>query len=224
MVTHGEASPEGRWRHSAAVLVNTRGEEVMVVFGGRNVKGQSLSDFWCLNLVSLLWTQLEGIGSVPCGRHSASCAVWENKMVLHGGLDGDDVPLNSLFIVALKEKEGIPYFSSEEVKMDPPLPSRYSCCGVVYGSHLVLVGGVTWDCISPHVIIVDLKALKWTSVRVKVEDVPMLLYGVSAVALPNKECSHEVQVLLLCGGGNCFSFGTHFNSCPCLITCSLETN
>ena len=45
---------------------------------------------------------------------------------------------------------------------------RYSCCGIVCGSHLVLVGGVTWDCISPHVIIVDLKALKWTSVRVRV--------------------------------------------------------
>ena len=32
---------------------------------------------------------------------------------------------------------------------------------------------------------------------------------------------HKVQLLIVGGGGNCFSFGTHFNRHPMMLTISL---
>ena len=66
---------------------------------------------------------------------------------------------------------------------------RYSCCGIVHDSHLILVGGVSWNCNSPHIIIIDLKELKWTSVRVRVSVVTSVRVRVSAVTSESEsEC------------------------------------
>ena len=50
------------------------------------------------------------------------------------------------------------------------------------------------------------------------DEAPLLMYGVSAFVIPDKESPEEAKLVVMNGGGNCFSFGTHFNPLPYLIT------
>lgn len=76
--TKGEA-PSARWRHSASVVQNCKGEpvpapvgvmtsltvllfigeDILVVLGGRNTRGEALSDCHQLQLPSLTWSKVE---------------------------------------------------------------------------------------------------------------------------------------------------------------------
>lgn len=60
----------------------------MFIFGGYD--GQSwLNDFYSLNLTNLRWTKIENNGESPSERFGFASGIFENKMFLFGGFDGN---------------------------------------------------------------------------------------------------------------------------------------
>ena len=80
------ALPEGRQWHSAIVA----GDQ-MVIFGGDNSRGDSLSDTWALDLRSQQWKQLSFTGAMPEERCLHSAALWGNRMLVLGGRENEDL-------------------------------------------------------------------------------------------------------------------------------------
>lgn len=89
---------------SAAMLDPVR--DRLVVFSGY---GQASSEIWGLSLgASPAWTQLVPVGGVPLGRagHTAILDKPRNRMVVFGGLQGDQYPLNDVWVYDLAGSAG----------------------------------------------------------------------------------------------------------------------
>uniref|UniRef100_A0A674NKR6 tRNA wybutosine-synthesizing protein 4 n=1 Tax=Takifugu rubripes TaxID=31033 RepID=A0A674NKR6_TAKRU len=199
------APPAARWRHAAAV-VDHSGENFLFVFGGKHESGAVLGDACFLHLKQQHWTE----GSVPEPRHShTACSHRMGGAVVFGGLNERGAPLGD---VALLRPNGSG-FAWEILEVQPSPVPRYSHSAHVIGDNLLLVGGV-WlhsDGV-PDVAVINLVTRCCVEFRLDRDSVPwplMLHSFCSEITDPE-----EPELLLLGGGGNCFSFGTHFNCQP----------
>ncbi|XP_037344203.2 tRNA wybutosine-synthesizing protein 4 [Pungitius pungitius] len=210
MVCTGEP-PAPRWRHTATA-VRHKGKSFLFVFGGKNESEAALSDSGFLSVDQQHWTQVPVEGAAPEARHSHSACSYRGGVVVFGGLDRRGVPLGGPAV--LRPTDG--GFSWERVEVRPPVVPRYSHSAHVVGHRLVVVGGV-WlhsDGV-PGVAVVDLSARSSAEFRLDTSSVPwplMLHSFCSELSDPE-----EPQLLLVGGGGNCFSFGTHFNLQPVTV-------
>lgn len=96
---------------------------------------------------------------------------------------------------------------------------RYSHTAHVVDDNLVLIGGVTpISSHPPGVIVLHLKNLTWKSYTLPAcltPSIPLMLHNHCSV------CWEDSQgIMVLGGGGNCFSFGTHFNDGPVFLDLS----
>ncbi|KAM9804463.1 tRNA wybutosine-synthesizing protein 4 [Neosynchiropus ocellatus] len=218
------AAPAPRWRHSATV-VRHRGEHLVVVFGGKNESVMFLADTAFLSLEQKRWTQLPVEGAAPEARHSHSASAYQGGVVIFGGLGMSGEALGDLALLRPTERG----FRWETLPLNPPpgprsvklcsLPNfsvsplviwcyRYSHRSHVIGRHLCVVGGV-WlhsDQV-PGVVLINLDT--YTSVEFPLDTTsvprPLMLHSFCS------ELMGQTELLLIGGGGNCFSFGTHFN-------------
>nr|XP_015213796.1 PREDICTED: tRNA wybutosine-synthesizing protein 4-like [Lepisosteus oculatus] len=91
--------------------------------------------------------------------------------------------------------------------------SRYSHSAHVIGQRLILVGGVWLQAEGvPGVAVVDLATGGSVEYSLDTSAVPWPLMLHSHRSAPLEDGGPEL--LLVGGGGNCFSFGTHLNPCP----------
>lgn len=84
-------TPEARYLH-AAVLDTKRNR--MLVFGGKNISGAKLNDFWSLDLTTLVWSQITITGVGPAARSGSALHYKEDTdrvLVLTGGSTADNV-------------------------------------------------------------------------------------------------------------------------------------
>lgn len=210
MVCSGD-SPAPRWRHSAAV-VRHKGKDFLFVFGGKNESEAALGDGCFLCVTQQQWTKIPVEGRAPEPRHSHSACSHQGGVVMFGGLDRRGVPLGDT--VALRPTER--GFTWERVEVQPPPVPRYSHSAHVVGEKLVVVGGV-WlhpDGV-PGVVVIDLATRGCVEFSLDTTSVPwpLMLHSFCS-ELTDPE---EPQLLLIGGGGNCFSFGTHFNPQPVTV-------
>ncbi|NXS91933.1 TYW4 protein, partial [Jacana jacana] len=202
-----------RWRHSATE-VTFKGEEFLLLYGGRSAVEPVLGD-WCFlhtRDLSLAAIPVEGPG--PEGRHSHSACSWKGGALIAGGLGAAEQPLGSVFF--LRELDH--GFGWQTVETHPPLIPRYSHTAHVHDRKLLLVGGVWLNTSSvPGLTVVDLITGLCVDYTINVEHLewPLMLHNHSSVFLPN-----EKELLLIGGGGNCFSFGTHLNPEPVSLSLS----
>lgn len=104
--------PAARWRHTANVVTQKGcNEHKMLVFGGRDEKNL-LGDCWTFDMKALKWSEvalLLGDQNIITMRHSHSSALWSNgitnNLVISGGLDSNEKPLNDLIVVELLTNE-----------------------------------------------------------------------------------------------------------------------
>ncbi|KAF2984959.1 hypothetical protein EK904_000383 [Melospiza melodia maxima] len=97
-------------------------------------------------------------------------------------------------------------------------PLGYSHTAHVHEGKLLLVGGVWFHASSvPGVTVIDLMTGLCFNYVINVEHLewPLMLHNHSSVFLPD-----EKELLVIGGGGNCFSFGTHLNPEPVLLSLS----
>ncbi|XP_062833117.1 tRNA wybutosine-synthesizing protein 4 isoform X2 [Anolis carolinensis] len=202
----GLASPM-RWRHSATE-VEHQGEAYLFVYGGCS-SGQRVRDDGCfLHLEQMQCLEVPVEGPVPPGRHSHGACAWEGGVLMAGGLGAAEQPLGS--VLFLRPIEG--GFRWQTLETFPPLIPRYSHTAHVHRGKLLLVGGVWLHAPSvPGVAVVDLATGQAAEYSIDTAPLewPLMLHGHSSVFLPEEEAA-----LVLGGGSNCFSFGSHLNRHP----------
>ncbi|NXN57751.1 TYW4 protein, partial [Rynchops niger] len=202
-----------RWRHSTTEVI-FKGEKYLFLYGGRSAIEPVLGDWCFLHTQELSCIVIPVEGPVPESRHSHSACSWKGGVLIAGGLGAAEQPLGSVFFLRELERG----FQWQIVETHPPLSPRYSHTAHVHDGKLLLVGGVWFHSSSvPGVTVVDLTTGLCLDYTINVEHLewPLMLHNHSSVFLPN-----EKELLLIGGGGNCFSFGTHLNPEPVLLSLS----
>ncbi|KAM9347649.1 tRNA wybutosine-synthesizing protein 4 [Symphorus nematophorus] len=203
--------PPARWRHTAT-MVSHNGKDFLFVFGGKNKSEAVLGDGCFLSPDQQHWAKIPVEGAAPQARHSHSACSYEGGVVVFGGLDRTGVPLGDTVVLRPNERG----FSWEKIEVQPPPVPRYSHSSHVIGEKLVVVGGV-WlhsDGV-PGVAIINLITHSSVEFSLDMTSVPwplMLHSFCSELTDPEGP-----ELLLIGGGGNCFSFGTHFNLQPVTV-------
>ncbi|NXH70431.1 TYW4 protein, partial [Hydrobates tethys] len=202
-----------RWRHSTTEVI-FKGEKYLFLYGGRSAMEPVLGDWYFLHAQELSCTVIPVEGPAPESRHSHSACSWKGGVLIAGGLGAAERPLGSVCFLRELERG----FRWQAVETQPPLVPRYSHTAHVHDGKLLLVGGVWFHSSSvPGVTVVDLTTGLCLDYAIDVEHLewPLMLHNHSSVFLPN-----EKELLLIGGGGNCFSFGTHLNPEPVSLSLS----
>ncbi|XP_078085374.1 tRNA wybutosine-synthesizing protein 4 [Mustelus asterias] len=203
-------APSPRWRHTATEVIY-KGQRYLFVCGGRSPKELALNDWHFLSLEDYNWADIPVNGPTPESRHSHSACSWKGGVLIAGGLGATQIPLASIFHLR-PTSTGFTWDRIETVSSFIP---RYAHTAHIIDDELILLGGVAIHSDStPELTLIDLKTgqsfhycidtnlVKW----------PLMLHNHSSVLLLK-----ERQVLIIGGGGNCFSFGTHLNHQPVLL-------
>ncbi|KAM8781395.1 tRNA wybutosine-synthesizing protein 4 [Rhynchonycteris naso] len=202
------------WRHSTTE-VSYKNQKYLFVYGGRNVVEPVLSDWHFLHVQTMAWVRIPVEGETPEGRHSHSACSWQGGALIAGGLGASEEPLSSVLFL----KPVTCGFLWESVDIQPPITPRYSHTAHVLNGKLLLVGGVWIHSSSvPGVTVINLTTGMSSEYQIDTTYVPwpLMLHNHTSILLPE-----ERQLLLLGGGGNCFSFGTYFN--PNTVTLDLSS-
>ncbi|XP_014866693.1 PREDICTED: tRNA wybutosine-synthesizing protein 4 isoform X2 [Poecilia mexicana] len=200
--------PPPRFRHTATV-VRHGGRHFLFVFGGKNQSACALGDSSFLSLDQQLWTEFPVGGDVPAARHSHSACSYLGSVVVFGGLSREGEPLGDLSLLTPTEQG----FNWIRAAVRPPPVPRYSHCAHVLEDKLIVVGGVWMHSDgAPGVVIVSLSTYSSVEFRLDTSSVPwpLMLHSFCSELTD----SGEPALLLIGGGGNCFSFGTHLNPQP----------
>ncbi|XP_016895624.1 tRNA wybutosine-synthesizing protein 4 [Cynoglossus semilaevis] len=200
--------PTPRWRHTATV-VQHEGQDFLFVFGGKNESKAALGDAHFLRLQQQHWTEIRIEGAAPEARHSHSACSYQGHVLVFGGLDSRGQPLGDMFLLKPTDRG----FMWERVKTQPPAVPRYSHSAHVIEEKLVVVGGVWLHSDNvPGVTVIDLDTGISMDFQLDSSAVPWPLMLHSFCCEPTD--SEEPELIVIGGGGNCFSFGTHFNLQP----------
>ncbi|KAH3885350.1 hypothetical protein DPMN_009344 [Dreissena polymorpha] len=199
--------PCPRWRHSA-VAVQYQGEEVVLIFGGRTQSYLGLNDCWLYSPRNNHWTQLSTKGPQLVLCHSHTASVWNRYMVVAGGLHDNTTPLNSVHLLDLE--------TVTWSLLTNQIQGRYSHTAHVIGDFLVLIGGVGVSHTLPGVAIVHLPTGSTGEFTLPAMERDQLVMLHRHTSLPLE----DNKFLILGGGGNCFSFGTHLNTTPVILDIS----
>lgn len=192
--------PDPTWRHSAS-LINIGGTDCIFVFGGCSQNYLATNNAYILNTESWKWTLINNQKNSPVPRHSHSAVTYNGKsIIITGGLTEDETILNSVHLFDCDSMEW-------NIFPVTGLFPRYSHTSHIWKNHLLLVGGITnvENC-NLGIGVVNLETLQAFEVSLPAQDpeYPILLSNHSSY-LQNDE------IFVVGGGGNCFSFGTHFN-------------
>ena len=212
--------PQPRYKHSAVNTWTRDGLEVIVVFGGRSYNGEALHDCYVLEVNSLLWRQAVTDGEAPTARFSHSSFTWKGNLFIVGGLGSDFIPLNSIYKLTIEvsaiqccvlheylSQQSSTRITSEKTKL-PDFPSQYSSAVECQNDTAYFIGGVrTQGDGSAGIVALHLPSMTWSQCGIEISP------GCQPVILANHtaHCWRE-NVIVFGGGGNCFSFGTHYNS------------
>ncbi|XP_077984404.1 tRNA wybutosine-synthesizing protein 4-like [Glandiceps talaboti] len=204
--------PMPRWRHSACKI--TLGEsECVVIFGGRSTEIRTLGDCYMFNSKKFIWQKLtlEDDSQSPRARHSHSATTYKkSKMIIAGGLDADQKSLNSVYILHCDKIQ----MSWEKLLLTPEMPPRYAHSSDIYDNILLLLGGVShMSSRTDGLTLINLQTLVCQNYSLpQLEpEYPIMLHNHSCHLLS------KTKVCVIGGGGNCFSFGTHFNTTPVIL-------
>ncbi|XP_028250219.1 tRNA wybutosine-synthesizing protein 4 [Parambassis ranga] len=198
--------PPPRWRHTAT-MVSHKDRDFLFVFGGKNESEAALGDGYFLSLKQKHWTEMPLEGVAPEARHSHSACSYQGGVVVFGGLSRGGVPLGDTVVLRPTDVG----FCWERMDVHPPPVPRYSHCAHVIAEKLVVVGGV-WlhsDGV-PGILVINMSTCSSVEFYLDTTLVPwpLMLHSFCTELVE----SEEPELLLIGGGGNCFSFGTHWNS------------
>ena len=178
----------GRWRHCSAVLAGH-----LLILGGCGGSSVLALDLQSQHWLPPLLLEREVV--------SASCVVWAQAGVLlwSGGLE-------ELRPTSTVRKVGIRNGQISLTNLGLEISARFSHSSHILGDNLIICGGVgPGD--PPPCEIIDLitGARRLVSLPARVEGDLQLYHAHSSI-------TRDRRLILLAGGGNCFSFGTHYNS------------
>ncbi|XP_051566377.1 tRNA wybutosine-synthesizing protein 4 [Myxocyprinus asiaticus] len=201
--------PKPRWRHTST-FISHREKTFLFVYGGRTEKDPVLGDTHFLSLEDKHWTEVPVDGVAPEARHSHSACPYGEGLVIFGGLGREGRPLGDAFHL----RPMLSGFCWERMNLDPPPVPRYSHSAHVIDEKLVVVGGVWHQADGvPGVAVINLTTGGCVEIQLDTSCVPwpLMLHSFCSELLEGSE------MMLMGGGGNCFSFGTHLNVHPVTV-------
>jgi N-acetylneuraminic acid mutarotase len=74
----------------------------MWVFGGKDDENRKLNDLWRLDLNTYTWTEINPNGFVPMERSGHSSDVFDNYMIIFGGIYEITKELNDFYLYDFK--------------------------------------------------------------------------------------------------------------------------
>ncbi|XP_064486847.1 tRNA wybutosine-synthesizing protein 4-like [Ornithodoros turicata] len=195
------SAPKPRWRHTLNV-VQSRGREFAFLFGGRTPHDPALNDCYVYSATSNTWTEIPHSAETPSRRHShAAVTVNDTKVLVTCGLGEDEVPSKSIYSYDAE-------CGAWEALRVSGVTERYShSAHFLWPNLLLLVGGVSRNHARPcGVGVVNLTSGQCVEVAFPCQspERPIMLFKHTSVLC-------EDAIMVTGGGGNCFSFGTHFN-------------
>lgn len=161
-VKTGGKSPCPRYGHSCSVI-GTR----VYIFGGKGACGKPLNDLFFLETSSWCWVEASSTTTGPCGRFGHASTVVGNKIVIHGGWDGNSACFDDLFIFDTAASTWIIPRTSGR----PPISRHGHCIEITLDGRILLFGGYTMNH-SGHpeylndVRCLDINSMVWTKPRV----------------------------------------------------------
>ncbi|XP_075212340.1 tRNA wybutosine-synthesizing protein 4-like isoform X2 [Lycorma delicatula] len=200
------AAPEPRWRHTTCII-SCSNFKTFILFGGCTKQLKVFGDLWKINLnVSCgeyKWKQIHCCNS-PCSRFSHSVTVNFDTMIISGGIDSNLEVLSDVWV----------WSSSTEVWEElswvkQVMIPRYGHTSHFIGNSLIVIGGTTTQSETcPGVAVINFKELSC------LEFMLPYMEPSKSVMLQNHSSvlKDETSIYIIGGGGNCFSFGTKFNS------------
>eukprot|EP00111_Clytia_hemisphaerica_P024099 TCONS_00071053-protein len=219
--TQEEIMVVSRWRHSAVLF---KGQ--ILLFGGVTTDNRTLNDLWCIDVNGLTVRKISTTGDVELfARHSHTMSVWKKEnVVVYGGLEHSMHLSNQMLLLSLKDGE----YHIKEMKFQVPLPKRYAHTSHVVNDTMIVVGGVdtSGQFSTNEILLIDLigrtfRGLKFPACN---PASPLMFHNHQSLLLTRgrEGCEKEGRLLVVGGGGNCFSFGTHFNRCVVSLDLSDE--
>mmetsp|Transcript_23900 Transcript_23900/g.52003 ORF Transcript_23900/g.52003 Transcript_23900/m.52003 type:complete len:260 (+) Transcript_23900:2-781(+) len=204
--------PTARWRHTAT-KINIGGPGLLIL-GGIGETVLSLEEAWFLDTESLTWQHFSVEpaldGSFPAPRHSHAAALGSGGVLVCGGLDaeeqilGDAWTLHAVF-------DGC--FKLAWRRALSPLPQpRYGHSLHEHLGHFIVVGGIEAR-YGPAPVCAYGKPLDIQCDAMKDGEPEIFMWhNLASVLLEGTG-----YLLVIGGGGNCFSFGTHLNQSARLL-------
>eukprot|EP00090_Calanus_glacialis_P015692 TRINITY_DN24733_c0_g1_i1.p1 TRINITY_DN24733_c0_g1~~TRINITY_DN24733_c0_g1_i1.p1 ORF type:complete len:629 (-),score=193.20 TRINITY_DN24733_c0_g1_i1:23-1909(-) len=181
--------PGGRWRHCSVIV-----GDYLVIVGGCGVEG-ARDDVLALDMRTGQWLEPVLLGESV---FSGSGVVWGAKVIFSGGWSPDGV-LGGVKTIVIKDNKII--VKDLDVKITP----RFSHTSHVINDQLVVVGGVGLSDIPP------VEVFKLITGEVTRNELPASVGGELLMIHNHGSVVFGEHMYFVGGGGNCFSFGNHYN-------------
>jgi N-acetylneuraminic acid mutarotase len=107
--TVSEECPEPRAGHSAILF-----EDKMYVYGGKNEENNKLNDFWSFDLTTFEWQRLADADNVGLSRSGHSVCVYENHMIVFGGIHEITKELDDMFAYSFRDQKWVSLYKLHE--------------------------------------------------------------------------------------------------------------
>lgn len=75
----------------------------MYVFGGKNDSSEKLNDLWLFNIADKKWIEIEPEGEIPFERSGHSSDIYDDYLVIFGGIWDVTKELNDLHIYSFSK-------------------------------------------------------------------------------------------------------------------------
>jgi N-acetylneuraminic acid mutarotase len=105
----GSNAPCPRAGHSAVIRLDGQGDH-MVIFGGKDDENQKLSDTWKFNMTSCEWSKIEVPGEEPLPRSGHASQIYNDFMIIYGGIYEVTKELNDMHVFDLKNERWLCLF------------------------------------------------------------------------------------------------------------------
>ncbi|CAK9004809.1 unnamed protein product [Durusdinium trenchii] len=209
--------PMARWRHTAT-KIHLGGPGLLVLGGiGEALEVLSLEEAWFLDTDSLTWQQFfvepAPDGGFPVARHSHAAALGSGGVLVCGGLDADEHILGDAWTLHAVFDGIQNRFRLAWRRALSPLPRpRYGHNLHEYFGHFIVVGGIDATLGSASICAFGKSFAVSCSAMRDGEPEIFMWHNLASVMLEDSEF-----LVILGGGGNCFSFGTHLNQSARLL-------
>ena len=148
----GDQAPCPRAGHSAAIRYNKELGDHMYIYGGKNEENVKLNDTWKFNLETCEWTCIQEQidrpedAARPLARSGHASQVYNDCMIIYGGIYEVTKELNDMHIFDFKKEEWVTLYQElNSPQKSPPSNTGLSPGSVGLKKSITKVGTTTFD-------------------------------------------------------------------------------
>ncbi|KAG6487508.1 hypothetical protein ZIOFF_056095 [Zingiber officinale] len=169
-----------------------RAGNVLILFGGEDMKGRKLNDLYMFDLKSLSWLPLHYKGAGPSARSNHVAALYEDKLLFVYGGQSKSKILRDFYSLDFETM----IWSRVKVHGHHPSP-RAGCCGALCGTKWYIIGGGSKRRRHAEILIFDILKFEWSTSVMSPSVSVITNRGFSLLPV-----NHKDKVFLLAFGGH----------------------